>query len=85
MSRIDKLKQRFLSEPIPTDFRWDDLVRMLDSMGFTMETNDGSARRFVCTVMPEIVIFIHEPHPKKILKNYQMRDIRQILRDNGLL
>lgn len=84
MSRIDKLKSRFLAEPIPTDFRWEDLVTLLGHLGFSLKPSSGSGRKFVFESKPELVIFIHEPHPQKTLKTYQVREIRQTLRDNDL-
>ncbi|MBU2729266.1 type II toxin-antitoxin system HicA family toxin [Acidithiobacillus caldus] len=85
MSQAEKLKKRFLSTPIPKNFRWEELVRLMENLGFAIESGSGSARRFVSRERPELVLFIHQPHPQATLKEYQIRQIRQTLRENGIL
>lgn len=45
MSQAEKLKKRFLSTPIPKNFRWEELVRLMENSGFAIESGSGSARR----------------------------------------
>lgn len=71
MSKIEKLIERLHSKP--KDFTWDEMKKVLKHYGYeeiyTGRTG-GSRRKFVhenCTV-----ISLHEPHPRNILKSYQL-------------
>lgn len=83
MSRKDKLLKRFLSEP--KDFSWDELTSLLLMLGFeevqTGKTG-GSRRRFK---KDEVIISLHKPHPKNILKQYQIKQVLEILKNEDLL
>jgi predicted RNA binding protein YcfA (HicA-like mRNA interferase family) len=84
MSQIEKLKERLKCRPV--DFTWDDLVRLLGGMGYQMirqGKTGGSRRRFS---HPEYgFITLHEPHPRRILKRYQIDQIIETLNEEGLL
>lgn len=84
MSRKEKLKERFLS--VPKDFTWDELITLLAGLGFeevkTGKTG-GSRRRFVNSA--EVMINLHKPHPHNTLKRYQIEQVIEILRQEGLL
>ena len=83
MSRKDKLLKRFLSEP--KDFSWEELTVLLASFGFeevqTGKTG-GSRRRFR---RDEMIISLHKPHPKNILKGYQIKQVLEVLKGEDLL
>jgi hypothetical protein len=84
MTRKEKLLKRLLSEP--KDFSWDELVTLLVWLGFeeaSMGKTGGSRRRF--TNKDGIVISLHQPHPRNILKSYQIEQIIDILRQEGYL
>ncbi len=72
MTQLDKLKKRFLS--MPRDFTWIELIRLLESLNY-QETQagktSGSRVRFVHEEFPPISL--HKPHPKPVLKAYQLR------------
>lgn len=84
MSRKEKLKERFLS--VPKDFTWDELITLLAGLGFeevkTGKTG-GSRRRFINSA--EVMINLHKPHPHNTLKRYQIEQVIEILRQEGLL
>ena len=69
MTRRDKLVARFRRRP--KDLTWDELVRLLEALGYT-ETRTGktggSRRRFVHPTAPAIAL--HKPHPGNIVKTY---------------
>jgi HicA toxin of bacterial toxin-antitoxin, len=75
-----KAIERLLSKP--SDFRWDELVRLMAAFGFELRTSGGSGRKFF---NPEsgALFFLHEPHPSKVLKAYQVRAAIEFLRDEG--
>ena len=84
MSRKDKLIQRFLSRP--KDFTWEELVVLLSGFGFdevsTGKTR-GSRRRFTSTA--GLVITLHKPHPRNVLKAYQIEQVIDVLSQEGFL
>jgi len=84
MTRREKLINRFYKKP--KDFRWDELMTLLTSLGYeqinTGKTG-GSRRRFI---HPNgSMINLHERHPRKILKKYQLELIYEILENEGFL
>lgn len=84
MTKRDKLLDRFLT--IPRDFTWNELVRILGSFGYKQISagkTGGSRVRFVSPNCPPIIL--HKPHPKPILKRYQLEDIINLLRQEKLI
>ena len=84
MTKIDKLRKKFLSKP--GDFTWEELIKLLKSYGYVLHTGgkSGGSRRKLINA-EGIEIRLHEPHPDKILKHYQIREIRKHLEDEGLI
>lgn len=82
MTKRDKLIQKFLSKP--KDFTWDELVKVLSQFGFQLFSSDGSRRKFINN-NNNIVISLHEPHPKKVIKSYVFDIVIKILKQEDLL
>jgi hypothetical protein len=84
MTRKDKLIKRLLSKP--KDFTWNELTALLTGLGFeevkTGKTS-GSRRRFVNA--DSLIIVLHKPHPHNILKQYQLEQVIETLKQQGLL
>lgn len=84
MTKRDKLIERFLRKP--ADFSWQELEKMLGSFGYVLVSGGktgGSRVRFVHLKYPAITL--HKPHPKPVLKRYQIEDIFNLLKQEGLL
>lgn len=84
MTKIDKLRQRFLSKP--KDFTWDELKVLLKSMGFEEYNSgktSGSRVRFIHAQYSDIIL--HKPHPNPELKGYQIKQVSAQLKKEGLL
>ena len=81
MSRIEKLIARFKSHP--NDFTLDELTRLLNYLGYTEVVGSGSRRKFIHD--RHHLIVLHKPHPKKVLKMYQMDQIFEVLTEEGLI
>lgn len=81
----EKLLKRFKSKP--TEFSWSELMRLLRFVGYeelkTGKTG-GSRRRFK-NQKNDILINLHKPHPKEILKRYQIQQILDHLEREGIL
>lgn len=85
MTRKDKLTERLLQRP--RDFTWDELVRLLGSLGFESVKGGktgGSRQRFVHPASGA-VISLHRPHPHKELKSYQLDQVIEVFQEEGLL
>lgn len=81
LSKIDKLVTRFLSRP--KDVTWEELVLILEFYGFaeiaTGKTG-GSRRKF--SDQNKLVISLHKPHPKPIVKTYVIDQVIITLKQN---
>jgi len=78
MSQKEKLVKRFLS--LPTDFHYDELIKLLGYFDFKeIKTGitSGSRVRFVNSDGKNIIM--HRPHPTGIMKHYQLKQIKEIL------
>ncbi len=82
MSKQEKAVRRLLSKP--NDFTWSELVSIMKGFGFEVEKGSGSSRKFILAAT-EATLYIHEPHPAKLLKPYQVRDVVDLLKAEGFL
>jgi len=80
MSKKEKLISRLRSKP--GDFTFNEAESLLVSLGFKKLNRSGSR---VCFVKNGIKINVHKPHPRNILKDYQVIDIVNKLEREGLL
>ena len=81
MSKIDKLIAKLLSNP--KSFTWDELIKVMKHFDFEIRTGNGSRRAFVSNVNG--IIYLHEPHPQKVIKPYQIKIVLEHLRKEKLL
>lgn len=84
MSKQEKLLDRFLT--LPSDFTWDELVKLLSAFGFkelTKGKTGGSRRKFVTE--KGNVILLHKPHPSIIMKKYALKQVQQYLQENDFI
>lgn len=77
MSKVQKAIARLVAKPV--DYTWDELSALMIALGYELRTSGGSGRKFFDPVT-KALFFLHEPHPLKILKAYQIRDVIQFLR-----
>ena len=80
MSTQEKLLERFLK--LPKDFTWDELNRLMNKHGY-YQNNKGktSGSRVVFERdNSDISLDLHKPHPRNILKPYQMKDVLEFLK-----
>ena len=85
MSRKQKLVSRLLSKP--KDFTYDELVALLGFLGYNEHKKGktaGSRRAFV-NMDTKHIIRLHKPHPKNVLKKYQIDNLINDLSNLGLL
>ena len=79
MSKYDKLLARLLSQP--TDFTWDELLRVLRQLGYEEQAagKTGGSRRAFVKAKTGSIVRLHKPHPGTILKQYQLKQLIQQL------
>ena len=78
MSKKEKLIGRFLNKP--SDFHYDEIVKLLGYFGFTeIKTGKTSGSRVKFENKEGIPIMLHKPHPTGIMKKYQMKQVKEIL------
>ena len=82
MTKAEKLLNRFLSRP--KDFTYNELLRLLGSMGYKEQQGSGSRVVFLNEEIKHN-IKLHKPHPGNVLKRYQIELVIQELRTKGLL
>lgn len=82
MAQIQKLLERLLS--LPKDFTWEELTKILSHFGYKelkKGKTGGSRRKFADE--EKHIIDLHKPHPKKIMKRYQLEDVIASLKERG--
>ncbi len=85
MTKKEKLLQRFLSIPEPSDFTWNETISLLTSLGFEWRQNGSSHGRFIYLNDPEISIKLCRPHPVPILKRWAIRQIKEQLKSMEII
>lgn len=81
MSTIQKLIDRFKERP--KDFSWDELARLLNHFGYEEISGSGSRRKFIHDHRQPIIL--HQPHPGKTLKIYQMNQLHEVLQEEQFI
>ena len=82
MTRHDRRLDRLRS--IPADFKWAELVPILEHLGYTQENGSGSRRKFwrEDNLAP---ISLHEPHNNAPIGKTALRYVVDTLSDANLI
>ena len=84
MSQRDKLIRRFRNRP--SDFTWQELVRLLESLGYSeVATGSTSGSRCLFVHTNGAIILLHRPYPGNVVKMYVLDAVRRSLIEEGLL
>ncbi len=85
MSTIEKLKAKLLRRS--KDFNYSELNTLLNHCGYTelKKGKTSGSRRAFCNKKTKNIIRLHKPHPKQILKMYQIDMVIAELRKEGIL
>ncbi|BBI66157.1 MULTISPECIES: type II toxin-antitoxin system HicA family toxin [Psychrobacter] len=79
MSKSEKLIKRFRT--VPTDFTWDEFVKLLSLHDYQLAKGSGSRRKFI-NKRTGLSMSFHEPHPQSIMKRCYIRQVIQHFDDN---
>jgi hypothetical protein len=84
LRKKEKLTKRLLSRP--TDFTFDELITLLGQYGYMVTgTGKTGGSRVAFSNSAGDYIRLHKPHPRNILKPYQIDDIITVLKERELL
>lgn len=81
-SHQQKTLQSLFDNPVKKNIKWADVERLIVGVQGQIIQGDGSRVRIV---FGEQSLNIHTPHPQKELKPYQVRAIRKLLTEQGLI
>lgn len=84
MGQKEKLIQRLKTKP--KNFTFDETETLLEYLGYS-RTNKGktSGSRVMFVSDEHETILLHKPHPQKELKSYQIKQLIEILEQEGLI
>ena len=81
MSKKQKLITKFLTA---STFKWSELTTMLKLLGYREIQGDGSRIKFD-NGDPAQLLNLHKPHPGNEMKAYAVRQVRDKLKNGGLI
>ncbi len=84
MSKNDKIVERFMT--FPKDFTFDEMEKLLTNFGY-VKSNKGktSGSRVMFKKDGSAPILLHKPHPGNIMKEYALKQVYDILKNNELI
>ncbi len=85
MSKSEKLLNRLLS--LPRDFTYRELARLLNHFGYKESSRGKTSGSAVAFINHETghIIRLHKPHPRPVLKQYQIEEIIESLKSVRLI
>lgn len=84
MGQKEKLVVRFLSQP--TDFTWDEMIRLLVGLGYVLEQKGKtSGSRVIFKRNGTKPIMLHRPHPGNVVKMYALKQVLEYLKSENLI
>lgn len=86
MSKKEKLIERLLGRP--KDFDFDEVVQLMGYFGYSIAPGGktgGSRITFYNESRNKDYIRMHKPHPRKILKEYQVQNLINDLKERDLI
>ncbi len=75
---LDRLKER------PKDFTWKELQTIMNHLGYQDKKGAGSRRKSI-NPKSNVIISLHQPHPKPHMKIYAHDIIIEHLQEEGLI
>lgn len=82
MSKLEKLLEKMHNHK--SIWTWNELCSLLKKLDYTQEEGDGSRVKFD-NGNPLDLINLHKPHPGNEVKAYAIRQVREKLKNGGML
>jgi hypothetical protein len=83
LSKKEKTVKRLLSRPV--DFSFAELTTLLGLLGYSLSEAGKTSGSRVVFIKDDDYIRLHKPHPRNILKRYQVDDIIAVLKERGIV
>lgn len=85
MDKKEKLIQKLLSEP--KDFTFDEAVTLLGYFSYTQNNKGKTSGSRVAFSNPKtsVKIIMHKPHSRNVLLDYQVKQLIEQLKQEGLI
>ena len=83
MGKLKKLIERLKANP--KDFTFDEMHSLLTALGFEISNKGKTSGSRVKFFKDGICIILHKPHPRKELLTYQIKQVIEILSEEGLI
>lgn len=83
MGKKEKLIKRLLS--VPKDFTFEEMQTLLKLLDFEMSNKGRTSGSRVEFFSEKITIVMHKPHPRKELREYQIKKIIEKLKEGGFI
>ena len=85
MSKVEKLLSKLLKCPVPMDFRWEELEKVLFSLGYEKKTGGktGGSRRTFFNQSSGHIIKLHERHGSEPIKPKALKAVIDSLIEAG--
>ena len=78
MSTKDKLTERFRS--LPSDFTYDELIRLFSQLGFRCDNKGATSGSRVRFSKGRYKYTLHRPHPDNVVRKGVLKDIAMFLK-----
>jgi hypothetical protein len=83
MSKKEKLLARLKNNP--KDFTFEETQSALESLGFEMSAKGKTSGSRITFKKDTLSIYLHKPHPRKELLEYQIKQVLEILERENLI
>ncbi len=83
MGKLEKMIEHLKSAP--KDFTFDEMKALLLALGFEFSNKGKTSGSRIKFFKDGICIILHKPHPRKELLAYQIKQIIEILTEEGLI
>lgn len=83
MGTKEKLIERF--KRLPSDFTWDELVRLFSIFGYEIYNKGKTSGSRVIFAKGGSCYTAHKPHPGNVVKGYVMKQVFEFLTNNKLI
>ncbi|PCJ42542.1 MAG: hypothetical protein COA71_03250 [SAR86 cluster bacterium] len=81
-SKQYKVLKKLFENPVSATLRWTDIKQLTLAVGGIIKQGGGSRIRIV---LRDRALNIHTPHPRKELKPYQIRAVRRLFKEGGII
>ena len=83
MGKLEKMIERLKSNP--KDFTFEEMQTLLLALGFKLSNKGKTSGSRVKFFKDGVFIILHKPHPRKELLSYQIKQIIEVLSEEGLI